>query len=86
MGLFHQFAGMFTVVRFLLSAAVMIDGTCCCCFQMAVNTLQDGAPLRHRRHPTRRQNAQTEDEDGSSQPHVGHLRHYLPFFYNQRFI
>lgn len=42
-------------------------------------TLQDGASLRHRCHPTRRQNAQTEDEDGSSQPHVGYLRHCLPF-------
>lgn len=49
-------------------------------------TLQDGATLRHRCHPTRRQNAQTEDEDGSSQPHVGRLCHCLPFFYyNQRF-
>lgn len=36
-------------------------------------TLQDGAPLCHRCDPTWRPNTQTEDEDGSSQPHVGFL-------------
>lgn len=48
--------------------------------------VQDGATLRHRCHPTRRQNAKTEDEDGSSQPHVGYLDYCLPFNYNNRLI
>lgn len=38
---------------------------------MQLKSLQDGTSLCHRRHPTRRQNAQTENEDGSSQPNVG---------------
>lgn len=48
---------------------------CCACASLhwcepAVTLSQDGASLCHRRHPPRRSDAQTEDEDGGSQPHV----------------